>query len=144
MIKTLILILTLTAAAVGQLNVNAPKLSAPANDVVTIPFDVTNSLAITSFQFNISFNPVVLTPTDDPCAIGDLAYPLNVICNASESGIVRMAAYGATNFSGDGTILLVTFYTHTGATPLKLTQNFFFNQAGRVPSIAHNGSVTLE
>lgn len=144
-IHTLIITLIFAFTAAAQLTVNAPPNAiGPENNKVTIPFDVANANAITSFQFNVNFNPAILTPTGNPCAIGDLAAPMLVVCNSSDPGIVRMAAYGWSNFSGDGTIFNLTFYTHTGATMVKITNLYMFDQQGLVASSGVNGQITLQ
>ncbi len=142
MIKTLITILFVTCATFGQLTVTAPTITADVNSKVTVPISVTNAVGIISFQYNVNFDSSVITFRS--CEVGDLAAPMNVLCNVTPDGVLHTVAWGSSNFSGDGEVMLLNFYTHSGATPLKLRQVYFFDQFGSVALTATNGSITLQ
>jgi hypothetical protein len=142
---TLFAILTFAFSAFAG-GLNAPSLTAPENAKVNVPIYAKNVDAITSFQFNLIYDPDVINPISDPnfgCSAGSLIGPMNVVCNVAPTGTLRVAAYGATNFSGSGPILNVEFYTGSGTTLLNLEAVYFFNQAGRVPISPHGGEVIL-
>lgn len=147
-INTLIFILIFTFAAFGQLTVNAPVMTGPANAKVTIPITVKHAEGIIACQFILDYDPDVLTPINHNfgCETGDLAFPMITLCNVVEGqeGILRVVTYGATNFSGDGVILNVTFYTHKGGSTLEFDDIFFFDQQGAVEVNEHNGGIELQ
>lgn len=139
--KTLFLLLSLSLStfAVG---VVAPAMSGHTNSKVTTAFTVTDADEIIAFQFNVHYDPLVLTPTD--CSTGSLAFPMLTVCNVDPDGTLRVAVYGSTSFSGDGTILNVKFYTHKGSSDLAFSDVYFFDQNGWVESSAEDGEIILE
>jgi hypothetical protein len=144
-IITLFAILTFAFSAFAA-DLNVPNLTAPENGKVVVPIYAKGVTAITSFQFNLIYDPDVINPTSDPnfgCSAGSLIVPMAVVCNVAPAGTLRVVAYGATNFSGSGPILNAEFYTGSGTTLLNLDNVFFFNQAGRVPISPHSGEVIL-
>jgi hypothetical protein len=151
-----VLLLTQTGRAqTSSLDVYAPhrKQATPSKFVVPITASDLTNQGIIAFQFNILYDPTVITPagTNFGCSTnGTLSEAAGMIatCNVAPAGTLRVAVYGAYPLSGSGTVLNLKFATATGALPgavssLNFDNIYFFNEQGYVTTSAHNGRITL-
>lgn len=146
LINSLIFTLILAVAGFGSVTVIAPKTTADENAKVTVPITVTGASDIIAFQFNIDYDPAVLTPAGSNygCSTGALAYPMTTLCNVTPDGTLHVVVYGSTTFWGSGTVLNVKFYTHTGASGLTFSNVYFFDEGGSTPVTSCDGELDLE
>ena len=149
-ITTLITILLLTISTFS-IEIIAPNLIAPENDKVTVEIAVGGAEGIVACDYILDYDPDVLTPVGDrrtnfSCETGWLAVPMQTLCNVvpGEEGILRVATWGYTNYTGTGSILTVTFYTHEkGVSPLEFDAIRMFDAGGLVEINEKNGWVEV-
>ena len=142
-------------AQTSSLDVYAPhrKQATPSKFVVPITASDLTNQGIIAFQFNIIYDPTVITPTGTNfgCSTkGTLSETVGMIayCNVAPAGTLRVAVYGAYPMSGSGTVLNLRFATANGALPgavsaLNFDNIYFFNERGYVTTTPHNGRITL-
>lgn len=145
-----------TTASLLPINVTAVYTSAAPTSSVAVPITVDDLTGngIGSYQFNILFDPTVVTPSgaNFGCSTaGTLTASagLSAICNVSPEGTLRVAVFGAGTMAGAGTILNLTFATNTVSPPANVSgltfQNVkFYNGAGTALAyVAHDGQITV-
>ena len=122
------------------------------NSVITVPVNVTTTtgLNITSFDFDISYDPSVLTtPVGFTAPMGALANGWGIFVNTPSPGLLRVSGSNPSALSGFGTLLNLTFTVNGNApscSPLSFVANpsspFFFN-AGNPAAMTTNGQACV-
>jgi len=83
-----------------------PSIEAAQGSTVIVPFRFDNlrrGEKVDSYQFDISFNPSVVSPADVAVSLeGTLGQGLNVVWNTPIPGLLKVAVYGIHPVSGDG------------------------------------------
>ena len=150
---TLFLLVQTAGAQANALDISAPvrKQPAPAKFIVPISSSDLTTEGVIAFQFNILYDPTVITPAGvnfgcitDGTLSGNAG--MTASCNVSPVGVLRVAVYGAYPMSGSGTVLNLKFATVGGAgsnSTLDFQNLYFFNESGYLPTTAHNGRITL-
>ena len=129
--------------------VSAPALVSTIGEVITVPVRIDNvdTLRISSYQFDVEYDPSVVTPDTTP---GDLTGTLadgrlRIVSNVISPGLIRVVVYGASAVSADGVYANMRF-TVTGApgdsTPLTIS-NARVNGGEKVTTTAA-GRVTVK
>ena len=81
------------------------RFDAAAGTEIRVPITIDNlaGKAMTSYQFDIAYDPDVLEPATIAAQIADtMGDGLSVVSNAPEPGLLKVAVYGAIPVSGDG------------------------------------------
>jgi len=146
-VLTLFVSLFLSLQITAQVQVSLPELnySSPIGTVIEIPVscgDLTG-LNVIAYQFIFTFNSEVLIPEAPYYSTSGTLSGANgwtVMVNEAVQNQLSVGAFGASSFSGGGTLVKLIFKVNTGCgnTPLELT-NFYFN-AGNPAVILNNGS----
>jgi hypothetical protein len=126
---------------------SVPRISSQQGEVVTVPFRIDNlkKEEVSSYQFDIAYDPAVITPADIAADLaGTVSESLAVAFNTPEAGLLKVVVYGAMPVNGDGVYVNLRFNT-TGAggssTPLTV-QNFRFND-GTADVVTINGTIRV-
>jgi hypothetical protein len=99
---------------------------------VTVPLRLDNlgGKEVTSYQFEIAYDPGVIMPLQLAADIdGTLSQGLSVLSNSPEPGLLKVVVYGAVPASGDGVYVKLRFMVigeSRGSTDLKI-RAFRFN-----------------
>jgi hypothetical protein len=125
-----------------------PQLVGQTGTELIVPLSITNlgGQGVTSYQFEVKYDPAVLRPERVAATIGGtLSDGMGIAVNADEPGIIRVAVYGALPVTGDGVYANLRFFV-TGApgtvSPLSLS-DFRFNDAS-VAMVAVDGRVKVD
>ncbi len=141
--------------AAAGIEVYAPTADQSVPSTFVVPVNVADitDASIIAFQFNIVYDPKVISPTGNNfgCSVeGTIAGAsgLSAVCNVTDDNTLRVAVYGAYSITGAGTVLNVTFTTHSDASPgnyspLHFENVYFFNAGGAVSTYPHDGQITL-
>ena len=100
-----------------EMVVDLPKMVTPADKEINIPVSVkgTENKGIISYEFDLRYDPAVIQPQAVPVdVVGTVSRGLSVVTNAEESGLLRVAVYGAMPLDGSGVLLNLRF-TAVGA-----------------------------
>jgi len=133
--------------AAVTVNVTAPTVFKLVSSSFSLPVTVsdTTGAGIVSWQFDLLYNPSVITPQAVPIdTAGTLGSGLFVTYNPVSPGLLKVVFFGVVPISGAGTLFNFKFTAVGSAgnsTPLTW-QNFMFNE-GNPANVAANGSVTL-
>jgi len=95
-----------------QVPVTLPTASASPGALIVIPVttDDLTGLNVISYDFNVDFNPAVLTPASPPFdAVGTLSNTMTVTPNPNFPGHLIITAFQASNLSGAGTLINLRF-----------------------------------
>lgn len=133
--------------SIGAIGVSLSNQTVEPNSNVIIPINVqdTTGMNVISYEFDLSYDPSVLqlqaTPID---MAGTLSNGMSVTVNTATTGLIKVAAFGATSMSGAGVLLKLKF-TSVGSfgsvSPLTW-QRFMFNE-NNPQSVTSNGQVTI-
>lgn len=94
------------------MRVTAPELSAPANTEVVVPITIpdTTGREISSYQFDLRYNPEVLEPTAN---IADLSETISegylATVNPAEPGLLKVVVFGPNALAGGGQLIKLRF-----------------------------------
>jgi hypothetical protein len=97
-----------------------------------------------SLQFDIQYDPAVITPSG-ASVDGAVDQSLSIVSNSSEPGLLKVAVYGAIPVSGDGVYAYLIFNVsgHAGTvSDLKLS-GFRFND-GRDSVTVNDGQIVIK
>jgi hypothetical protein len=139
-------------------SVALPAMTAPPGSEVTIPITVgdTTGLQITSYDLQVTFDPVVVQPAATPYdATGTLSNSMSITPNSANSGQFIISAFQETNLAGSGTLInlkftivgasgqstALTFEDYTDPSNI-FHPGFAFNE-GTPGSAVTNGSITV-
>ncbi|MDM7921561.1 MAG: cohesin domain-containing protein, partial [Pyrinomonadaceae bacterium] len=126
----------------------ANDLRAAPGTTVTIPISVANfaDKGIFDYQFEIAFDPNVLEARGDLASlVGTLSEGSSVTAYSPEPGIVRVAVYGVTPITADGTLVnlhLAVIGGKGSSTPIEIRLPVAGN--GSLPVRVTNGSLAVE
>ncbi len=130
------------------INVSIPtNLTAAQNTTLTAPVSLsdTTGSGVTSFDFRLTYDPAILTPTATPVeAIGTLAGAFEINVNTPTAGTLIVSGFGTAPLTGAGVLLNFKFNAAgalSACTALNLT-NFNFNEGNPSPVIT-NGQACL-
>ena len=123
------------------------KVEAAAGAEIRVPITIDNlaGTQMTSYQFDVAYDPDVLEPANIAAQIADtLGDGLSVVSNAPEPGLLKIAVYGAMPVSGDGIYANLVFKVVGAAgteSEIRIT-DFRFND-GTGEAIASGGTVVI-
>jgi hypothetical protein len=112
--------------------VSMPNATAAPKSEVVVPFRIDNLAGknVTSYQFDLLYDPSVIVPAHAPVDLaGTLSEALSVTANSPTPGLLKVVVYGATPTSGDGEYVNVRFTVTGGngsSSPLTI-DGFRFN-----------------
>lgn len=129
------------------INVTAPAVNKMVGSSFAVPVTVsdTTGAGIISWQFDLLYNPAIITPQVSPIdTAGTLGSGFAVTVNALTPGLLKVVLFGSTPISGSGTLFNFKFTAvgSNGQTSPLTWQNFMFNE-GNPSNVAANGSVRL-
>jgi hypothetical protein len=135
----------LVPATVG---VTAPTLSVgtSSNIAANIIVQDTTGRGIISYQYDIAYNPAVLTPDTVPCDVGGtISGAMLPTCNVVTPGLLKVAVFGTVPIAGGGPLMRLRFNV-IGApgtsSPLDV-QNFLFNEDPSLLGTVTDGQVNV-
>ena len=129
------------------INVTAPAVNKMVGSSFSVPVTVsdTTGAGIISWQFDLLYNPSIITPQVSPIdTAGTLGSGFAVTVNALTPGLLKVVFFGSTPISGSGTLFNFKFTAvgANGQTSPLTWQNFMFNEGNPANTVA-NGSVRL-
>ena len=95
----------------SSIKISLPALTAQIGSIA-IPVTLGNysGQVVTSYQFDLRYDPSVLVPDATPIALGNtISSGFAFEANALQPGILRVAVYGANSVPGNGTLLNLRF-----------------------------------
>jgi hypothetical protein len=123
-----------------------PNMNAQPGEANTVPLRIDNlgDTGITSYQFDINYDPAVLTPAQAAAVslAGTNAGNLSIAFNTTQPGLIKVAVYGAFAATGDGVYANLRFTaTGRGVSPLTFS-DMRLNDDG-VPVTVTDGQVNV-
>lgn len=124
-----------------------PTGKAARNAGLSIPVVVSDvsGRGVIAYRFEVGFDPKVISPAELAADIeNSVSSDMTVVFNSAESGLLRVAVYGATPATGEGVLLRLNFNVHGevgSSTPL--TMNTFIFNEGNIRTEAKNGSLEV-
>ncbi len=133
------------AEATDPVSVSLPNIYAQSGSTVVVPLriDDLNGVSVRSYQFDIVYDPAVVTPAAQAADLaGTLGAGMSVIYNVPVPGLLKVAVYDVFGVIGDGVYANLRFTAAGGAgtDSQLLVRNFRFND-GKTKSNAIDGSV---
>ena len=113
--------------------------------VVPLRLDDLRGTGITSFQFDIEYDPTIISPVKIAADIsGTMSQGLTVFSNAAKPGLLKVVVFGAVPASGDGEYVNLSFTAigRPGSSSKVNITGFRFND-GLDPVVTANGTVTI-
>ncbi len=92
--------------------ITAPRLTTPANHEVLIPVTIEGAAnkGIISYEFDLRYDPSVIQPQANSVDLATtVSRGFSAGANIEESGLLRVAVYGAMPLNGDGVLLKLRF-----------------------------------
>lgn len=131
----------------SYISLSAPITGAVVGTNFTIPITVsdTTGLGIIAYQFDLHYDPAVITPQATPVtAFGTLSSSMAVVYNPISPGILKVVVYGAYPLTGAGTLFNFNFTAvgQEGAVSTLTWVNPMFNE-GNPGVYATNGQIRL-
>lgn len=111
---------------------SAGKVKASPGDIVTVPvrIDDLKGTEVSSFQFDVEYDPDVVAPTDNSASVvGTKTEGMVVASNVVEPGLLKVVVFGPYPVRGDGVYVDLRFNTANTAgtsSPLAIKE-FRFN-----------------
>ena len=127
--------------------ISLPAVTAGAGTVINVPvrIDQLGSKGLTSYQFDIEYDPAVIEPAKIAADLeGTLGDQLAIVANVPAPGLLKAAIYGAFPVTGDGVYANLKFNvvgTSGSSTPLTIRQ-FLYND-GTASVKAVNGTIKV-
>jgi hypothetical protein len=121
-----------TGHSADLVRASVPNVEAGVRSEAIVPFRIDNlgGKGVTSYQFDIEYDPAVLTPVVSAASVlGTASDGLTVVSNSPESGLLKVAVFGALPVNGDGVYVNLRFTTigeAGSASPLTIRE-FRFN-----------------
>ena len=127
--------------------VRAPRLSTATDKDIIVPIAIRGAANkdIISYEFDLRYDPSVIQPQARPAELaGTVSDALSVIANATEPGLLKIVAYGASPLNADGVLLNLRF-TAIGApgSVSPLTWERIVLNEGEPQASASDGTVEL-
>ena len=134
-------------SADNPVSVSLPNMSAVVGSNFTIPVTVgdTTGEGIRSFQFNLLYDPAIITPLASPIeTAGTISAGMTVTTGVTAPGLLRVVFYSATHRTGAGILFrfLFTAVGDPGQSTTLIWEQFMFNE-GVPGAVMTNGSVTI-
>jgi len=107
LLTLLVLALCSTAVAQAATTLKVPDVSGIHRQATEVPIEITGATNIGSMYFELTYDPMVLTPTE--VKQGTLTANSLLEPNLDEPGRVKIALIDAHGFSGDGSVAVVVF-----------------------------------
>ncbi len=127
--------------------VSMPAITAGAGTVVNVPLkiDRLRSVGLTSYQFDIEYDPAVIEPARIAADLtGTLGDQLAIVANVPAPGLLKVAVYGAYPVTGDGVYANLKFnVVGTSGSSSPLTVREFMYNDGTAGVMAVNGAVKV-
>ncbi len=127
---------------------SVPSIESTQGSTVTVPLkleNLTQTDGISSYQFDIEYDPSVISPADVAASLeGTVGQGLNIVWNAPEAGLLKVAVFGVYPVSGDGVYANLKFKVlgSTGSsTPLAI-RGIRYNDDSR-PVTAFDGTLKV-
>lgn len=132
---------------IDAVRVSIPSTVAGSGTVVHVPLQIDRlrSIGLTSYQFDIEYDPAVIEPADIAAELtGTLAENLSVVTNVPTPGLLKAAVYGAYPVTGDGVYANLKFNVvgSTGSSTAITIRQFIYND-GTMGVMAVNGGVKV-
>ncbi|MEO6393534.1 MAG: cohesin domain-containing protein [Pyrinomonadaceae bacterium] len=132
---------------IANLSVTAPAVTALADQSITIPAKCgdTTGLNILAYQFDLRYDPAVITPQPDPIStVGTISEGMFATSNPVSPGLLKVVLFATTPRVGAGTLVNLKF-TAVGppGAVSPLTWVDFKWDEGNPGAIATNGQVRL-
>ncbi len=114
---------------------------------ITVPFRIDNlrGKPVDSFQFDIEYDPEVVSPAELAASIeATNAANMSIAYNSPQKGLLKVVVYGAYPAQGDGVYVNLRFRvngTASASSPLTI-RGFRFNDAGD-DVFANNGRLSV-
>jgi hypothetical protein len=127
--------------------VSAPPVGASPGSTVIVPIRIDNleGRSVSAFQFDIQYDPKVISPAMVAASLeGTLAGNLTIVSNSPEPGLLKIVVYGAIPAAGDGVYANLAFTataSRGASTPVNIT-NIRINDGERTITAAA-GRVTI-
>jgi Carboxypeptidase regulatory-like domain/Dockerin type I domain len=131
----------------GTVIVTAPTMTATTGQNFTIQLMTqdTTGQGIISSDFDLVYNPSVITPQASPCdTSGTISTGLLPTCNSPSAGLLKVSLFGSTPIAGAGVLLKLKFTAVGGiGTVSPLTFPAFRFNEGDPMSVVIPGQVTI-
>lgn len=147
--KAFFLILVLATLALAT-DISAPLTIEKARAKFVLPVSVDVATGLTSYQFNLLYDPDVLSPVGGEsgnfgCSVeSTIAAHMDATCNEWPAGTLRVVAFGSLPIVGGGTVLNITFLGQVGETDLLFKNVRLSAGNGPIPLTITDGHVWLE
>jgi hypothetical protein len=127
--------------------VSVPDIKLSRGNSIVVPLRIGNLMgsAVSSFQFDVEFDPAVISPAEVAADLtGTMGSGLNVVSNSPRPGLLKVAVYGVSDVYGDGSYVNLMFrrVALSGSSPVTIT-GFRLNDGTGVITTA-SGKITLE
>jgi len=126
----------------NAITVSVPVISAVSGSQILIPLrlDGLRERTVESLQFDISYDPAVITPGDPGATLqGAVDQGLSIVSNSPTPGLLKVAIYGAEPAGGDGVYAYLIFNVAgpaRTASDLRIS-GFRFNDGRAAASLKH-------
>lgn len=129
-------------------NVTAPTVNVGPGANVTLNITVpdTTGQGIISYQYDVAYNPAVVTPDGVPCEVsGSLSSAMLATCNPVSPGLLKVAVFGSLPLTGAGTLMKLKFNViGLGGTSSQIDiQNFLFNEDPLLLGTVTDGAINV-
>lgn len=129
------------------LGISAGQVSASPNSEVSVPVHIGNTTGkgIVSYQFEMTYDPAVLTPSENAAVLsGSLSESMIVTVNTETPGRLKAVVFGTLPMNGEGLLLNLRFTT-IGAvgTSSKLSWEDLMLNEGGLATETNSGRVTI-
>ncbi len=126
-----------TSETKDAVRASLPEMEGRPGSIVTVPLSLENlkpEETISSYQFDIEYDPNVLTPADIAAELqGTAGESLQIVSNSPERGLLKVAVFGVYPVSGDGVFANLKFRVsgRSGMSTVLAVKNFRYNDAER-------------
>lgn len=119
----------------------------PGSEIV-VPVTVgdVSGKGVVAYQFEISYDPAVLAPAENPVEIGGtMSDTMSVTVNSDTPGVLRAVVFGALPINGEGNLLNLKFTAigEVGASSPLSWQQFMLNEGGALRTRITDGQITI-
>jgi hypothetical protein len=130
------------------IGISAGKATASPNSEVRVPVSIgdLSGKGVLAYQFDISYDPEVITPALNPVETGGtMSDGLAVTANADTPGMLRVVVFGANALNGSGTLLNLKFTAigPVGSVSPLSWQEFMLNEGGLLRTKTNDGSIEV-
>jgi hypothetical protein len=92
------------------IKVSVPKIAVQPGSLIVVPLTINDlkGIGVTSYQFDIRYDPAVITPVHAG-TVGTIGGSLTPIANIREPGLLKVVVFGAMPANGEGVFLNLKF-----------------------------------